>query len=190
MSYWICFFFWIPEKMASSRPSFITITMWRYAKMRDNKWSKGCLKRWCDKTVVREGSYTEFARPDNGVWWGSERFLLDNRRVVPYNFYFMKKYGARLKVKIACGVRLMKYLVKYIYKGSDRATFAAPREYKKIEATLQGRYIGPAQAIWRLMWLCNLRRKATGNDFALSSWGEVPCHLQGQSKLRTSCSRY
>ncbi|POS82038.1 hypothetical protein EPUL_005234, partial [Erysiphe pulchra] len=101
--------------------------------MRDWKCSKGFPKRFCDETIAREGSYTEYARLDNGVRWGSERFM------------------AYINVEIAGGVRAIKYLAKYIYKGSDRATLAVPGGYNEIEATLQGRYIGPSQAIWRLM---------------------------------------
>ncbi|POS82286.1 hypothetical protein EPUL_003713, partial [Erysiphe pulchra] len=92
--------------------------------MRDDKCSKGYPKRWCETTILRENSYLEYARPDNGV---------------------------HINVEITYGVHAIKYLAKYVYKGSDRATLAVPGEHNEIDMTLQGRYIGPVQAIWRLM---------------------------------------
>ncbi|POS81701.1 hypothetical protein EPUL_005560, partial [Erysiphe pulchra] len=119
--------------------------------MRDGKCSKGYPKRFCEQTTMVENSYPEYERPDNGVRWGSERFMFDNRWVVPYNPYLTKKYKAHINVEIAGGVRAIKYLAKYVYKGSDRATLAVPGQHDEIDMTLQGRYIGPVQAIWRLM---------------------------------------
>ncbi|POS81869.1 hypothetical protein EPUL_006681, partial [Erysiphe pulchra] len=121
------------------------------------------------------GSYPEYARPDNGVRWGSERFMFDNRWVVPYNPCFTKKYGAHINVEIAGGVRAIKYLAKYLYKGSDRATLAVPGEYNEIEATLQGRYIGPSQAIWRLMGYATHEEKPAVML--------LPFHLKGEHRV-------
>ncbi|POS86956.1 hypothetical protein EPUL_001157, partial [Erysiphe pulchra] len=102
--------------------------------MRDGKCSKGYPKRFCEQITMVENLYPEYEYPDNGVRWGIERFMFDNLWVIPYNPYLTKKY-----------------LVKYVYKRSDRATLQVPGQYDEIDMTLQGRYIGPIQAIWRLM---------------------------------------
>ncbi|POS82014.1 hypothetical protein EPUL_005181, partial [Erysiphe pulchra] len=112
--------------------------------LRDGKCSKGFPKKFCDETTITEGSYPEYARPDNGVRWGSERFI------------------AHINVEIAGGVRAIKYLAKYICKGSDRATLA-------------GRYIGPSQAIWRLMGYATHEEKPAVMM--------LPFHLEGEYRV-------
>ncbi|POS82786.1 hypothetical protein EPUL_003994 [Erysiphe pulchra] len=119
--------------------------------MRDWKCSKRFPKRWCEHTVVSEDSYPEYARPDTGETWGTGAFQFDNRWVVPYNAYLTKKYVAHINVEVARGVQAIKYIEKYIYKGSDRALLTVDGQYDEIAMTLQGRYISPVQAVWRLM---------------------------------------
>ncbi|POS81608.1 hypothetical protein EPUL_006580, partial [Erysiphe pulchra] len=119
--------------------------------MRDGKCSKGFPKRWCEHTVVSDDSYPEYARPNTGETWGTGAFQFDNRWVVPYNAYLTKKYNAHINVEAARGVQAIKYLAKYVYKGSDRASLTVNGQYDEITMTLQGRYISPIQAVWRLM---------------------------------------
>ena len=75
---------------------------------------------------------------------------LDNRSVVPYNPYLMKKYQAHINVEVCASVQAVKYIHKYIYKGGDRSTLELGSENDEIKRYLQGRYIGPTEAIWRL----------------------------------------
>ncbi|POS81872.1 hypothetical protein EPUL_006518, partial [Erysiphe pulchra] len=119
-----------------------------------------------------------YERPDNGVRWGSERFMFDNRWVVPYNPYLTKKYKAHINVEISGGVRAIKYLAKYVYKGSDRATLAVPGQHDEIDMTLQGRYIGPVQAIWRLMAYATHEEKPAVM--------QLPYHLAGRHRVAFS----
>ncbi|POS84833.1 hypothetical protein EPUL_005177 [Erysiphe pulchra] len=91
--------------------------------MRDRKCSKGFPKRFCEQTTMMKYSYPEYAQPDN-------------------------EYKAHINVEIAGGVRAIKYLAKYVYKGSDWATLQVPGQHDEIDMTLQGRYIGPVQTIW------------------------------------------
>ncbi|POS86415.1 hypothetical protein EPUL_000760, partial [Erysiphe pulchra] len=91
--------------------------------MRDGKCSKGFPKRFCDETTIREGSYPKYARPDNGVRWGPERFMFDNRWVVPYNPYLTNKYGAHNNVEIAGGRGATSYEDLYTVDG---VTYTAP----------------------------------------------------------------
>ncbi|POS82217.1 hypothetical protein EPUL_004937, partial [Erysiphe pulchra] len=119
--------------------------------MRDGKCSKGFPKRWCESTIMAENSYPEYARPNTGETWGNDRFEFDNRWVVPYNAFLTRKYKAHINVEVANGIQAIKYLAKYIYKGSDRASLVVDGQYDEISMTVQGRYIGPVQAVWRLM---------------------------------------
>ena len=42
--------------------------------------------------------------------------------VVPYNPYLVKRFNAHINVECVSGIRVIKYLYKYIFKGHDSAT--------------------------------------------------------------------
>ncbi|POS84271.1 hypothetical protein EPUL_003259 [Erysiphe pulchra] len=69
--------------------------------MRVGKCSEGFPKRFFEQTTMVGNSFPEYARPDNGLRWGNERFMFNNRWVVPYNPYLIKKYEAHINVDIA-----------------------------------------------------------------------------------------
>ena len=73
-----------------------------------------------------------------------------NRWIVPYNPYLSKKYNAHINVECCHGVASIKYINKYVYKGSDRTTLRISETDDEIERYLQGRYIGPTEAFARI----------------------------------------
>lgn len=75
---------------------------------------------------------------------------MDNRWVVLYNPYLTKRYKAHINVKVCASVQAVKYIHKYIYKGGDRTSVQLQSENDEIKRYLQGRYIGPSEAVWRL----------------------------------------
>jgi hypothetical protein len=75
---------------------------------------------------------------------------LDNRWIVPYNPYLSRKYRAHINVEVCGSVKAVKYIHKYIYKGNDRATARVVGQDDEISQHLQGRYVGPSEAVWRL----------------------------------------
>ena len=79
--------------------------------MRDGKCSKGFPKRWCEETVLNEGSFPEYAQRQDGQTWGRDRLTFDNRWVVPFNPYLTKNYGAHINVEVAKGVHAIKYML-------------------------------------------------------------------------------
>ena len=79
---------------------------------------------------------------------------LENGRIVPYNPYLSLKYDAHVIVEICTTVQCIQYIHKYIYKTSDRAIveFSADNnEVNEIKQYLNARYIGPSEAIWRIL---------------------------------------
>ena len=48
---------------------------------------------------------------------------LDNRSVVPYNPYFLRKYNAHINVEACMSIHSIKYVFKYVYKGHDCALY-------------------------------------------------------------------
>ena len=45
---------------------------------------------------------------------------LDNRWVVPYNKFLLRKYNCHMNVEIVCSVVGVKYITKYLTKGADK----------------------------------------------------------------------
>jgi hypothetical protein len=71
----------------------------------------------------------------------------DNRWVVPYNPFLLRKYRSYINVEVCATVQAVKYIYKYVYKGSDRTTAAVGSTDDEITCYTTGRYIGPIEAI-------------------------------------------
>ena len=89
--------------------------------------SKRYPKRFNPTTVVHEDGYPEYRRRNDLQSWsvrlpGGAMFEIDNRWIIPYSPYLTAKYCAHINVKICASVKSIKYIHKYIYKGSDHTT--------------------------------------------------------------------
>ncbi|KAG1445823.1 hypothetical protein G6F56_009777 [Rhizopus delemar] len=82
----------------------------------------------------------------NGEW----QFEMTNEWVVLYDPHLSKKYKAHINVESCASVQAIKYINIYVYKGQDRSTVALSDTPNEIHRYLQGRYIGPTEAFWRL----------------------------------------
>lgn len=115
-----------------------------------------------ETTIADEGGYPLYKRPSNGRTYqrSPNAPALDNRWVVPHNVYLCTKYNAHLNVEICTGIRAVKYLYKYVYKGHDKTLMAMRREYSATSVTNEpineiamyqdARYVSASEAIWRL----------------------------------------
>ena len=97
-----------------------------------------CLNGTCEEHFPKElrseifitqDSYPEYRRrskKDGGhtFYDKKNKCELDNGWVVPYNPYLLSKYGAHINVEICSSVKAIKYLNKYVFKGSDKAQIA------------------------------------------------------------------
>ena len=85
-----------------------------------------------------------------------QHVAVDNRWVVPYNKRLSHYFRAHINVEICSSVRAIKYIYKYIYKGSDRArialcdTLAEGEQVDEILVFLTARFISPPEARWRI----------------------------------------
>lgn len=130
-------------------------------------------------TVVHEDRYPEYRRRDDGETctvrkpsFPDDTVVRDNRWVVPYNPYLLQKYRCHMNVEVCATVQAVKYIHKYVYKGTDRTTAAVSSTNDEITRYVSGRYVGPTEAFSRIF------------EFSThQEWPPVeqlPVHLQGQ----------
>ena len=81
---------------------------------------------------------------------------LDNSWVVPFNPWLSLKHNAHINVEIVNSVSSVKYIYKYITKGSDRVTVKLANGEEKdisndeIQCYVDARYMSASEAYWRL----------------------------------------
>jgi len=127
-----------------------------------NNGPKSCSKKFpksfIEETVVQESGYPQYRCRNNGQTFEipiyndllEATFSVDNRWVVPYKQYLSWKYKAHINVEVCASVQAIKYIYKYINKGSNQTTVEVNSGQDEIEQYLQERYIGPTEAVWRL----------------------------------------
>ena len=80
-----------------------------------------------------------------------------NEWIVPCNPYLSSQFDCHLNVELCSSVKNIKYVIKYVHKGSDQAVFALQRvdqDGNVIDEILMyqnARYIGSIEACWRLL---------------------------------------
>ena len=57
---------------------------------------------------------------------------MDNCWVIFYNLYLTRHFKAHINVEICSFVQAIKYIYKYIYKGSDRVTIQVDIEKDEV----------------------------------------------------------
>jgi len=115
--------------------------------MVNEKYSKHFSKEYRERTDWAENSYPPYARPDNGLVFEYNGTRFTNQYVVPYYPQLLLLFDYHLNVEISARLGTVKYLSKYIYKGSDRATMEiSGRMQDEIKAYLDSRFIGPTEA--------------------------------------------
>lgn len=62
---------------------------------------------------------------------------MDNHWVVPYNPYLTRHFKAHINIEVCSSAQAIKYIYKYIYKGSDCTTIQIDIENDKIAQYLQ-----------------------------------------------------
>ena len=89
------------------------------------------------------------------------RHTVNDSWVVPYNPHLLMKFNCHMNVEVCTTVKSVKYIFKYIHKGNDAAHIEIRQNclnHDEILQHLNARYVGPHQAVFRIMQ-CKMREK-------------------------------
>ncbi|XP_053944993.1 uncharacterized protein LOC128854708 [Anastrepha ludens] len=134
--------------------------------MADGKCTKNFPKDFTNDTVTNVDGYPIYRRrnPDNS----RQSFIknmsntdidIDNRWVVLYSPLLSKTYNAHINVEFCSSVKSIKYICKFVHKGSDMSVLRmentnvnalAVNENDEITLYQIGRYISSNEAAWRI----------------------------------------
>jgi hypothetical protein len=129
--------------------------------MEESKCKKQYPRKFQSETGTDVNRYPIYRRRDTGHTVVVHGIELDNCWVVPHNVYLSTKYNAHINVEVCNNIRAVKYLVKYVYKGHDRATVEISRhsdnaiegnvvDIDEIKKYLDCRYVSASEAAWRI----------------------------------------
>lgn len=147
--------------------------------MENGKCTKGFPKPFCETTSMGNDGYPQYRRRNNNVGFykniRGQDFFVDNRWVVPYNPYLLRKYQTHMNTEICSTIRSIKYIYKYINKGHDVAniTFAqqgqSTIDYDEIKNYETSRYVSSIEGMWHI-----LKFGMRGNSHSIY---RLPVHL-------------
>ncbi|XP_076299883.1 uncharacterized protein LOC143218539 [Lasioglossum baleicum] len=129
--------------------------------MKDGKCTKKYPRQMIQETQTGGDGYPPYRRrkPDDGGYTTTIKinnvyFEIDNQWIVPYSPILSKSFNAHINVEVCNSVKLIKYICKYVNKGSDMAVFglANPNTpVNEVEQFQMGRYISSNEAVWRIL---------------------------------------
>ncbi|XP_054275666.1 uncharacterized protein LOC128994867 [Macrosteles quadrilineatus] len=125
--------------------------------MKEGHCSKRYPRPFVKETTMADNGYPTYRRraPEDGgqqvlIKVGNEDIAMDNRWVVPYSPVLSRMFETHINVEYCSSVKSIKYICKYINKGTDQATFSMV-DTDEIQTYQSGRYICSSEAVWRLL---------------------------------------
>jgi hypothetical protein len=103
--------------------------------MENRKCSKGYPKPLQPHTSVNNEGYPLYSRPD-GPSYNIKGAMIGNQWIVPYNPWLSAKYDCHINVECLASFATLKYVNKYIHKGSDRTTLQVNISQSRLEIFL------------------------------------------------------
>ena len=119
--------------------------------MKDGKCSKGFPKPFREETSINEDSYANLRRRNTGKTYEVRGHQVDNRWVVPYPHFWLRKFHCHINMECIFSIKAIKHIYKYVYKGHDRTTMEFGRCQDEIKLYLDSRYVSACEAVWRLL---------------------------------------
>jgi hypothetical protein len=78
-------------------------------------------------------------------------FAYNNQWVVPHNPYLSRMFNAHMNVEVSAGIHNVKYLFKYVYKGSDHVALVITGPTNEIQQYIDARYLSVAKGVNSLL---------------------------------------
>ncbi|CAF3254328.1 unnamed protein product [Rotaria sp. Silwood2] len=133
--------------------------------MKDGKCTKRYPRQLIQDTQTGEDGYPLYRRrsPEDGGFkariktkFGNsiQEIEIDNKWVVPYCPLLSRIFQAHINVEYCNSVKSIKYICKYVNKGSDQAMFGFGKDGTTVDEVEQyqlGRYISSNEAVWRIL---------------------------------------
>lgn len=117
--------------------------------MVNGRCSKGYPKSFQQFTTMDSNGYPLYCRPDDGRSHLVNGKMCDNRDLVPYNPFLSARMNCHINVECAVSIGSIKYVNKYLHKGSDRGGLEVHQK-DEIKRWIDGRYILAPDAMWRI----------------------------------------
>ncbi|KIH48241.1 hypothetical protein ANCDUO_21693, partial [Ancylostoma duodenale] len=133
--------------------------------MKEGRCTKKYPREFLNETQTGNDGYPLYRmrRPGEGGYTAVNRLRvnnqateieIDNRWVVPYTPLLSKMFQAHINVEYCNSVKSIKYICKYIHKGSDMAVFRLEGENGTIDEIVQyllGRFINTNEGLWHIL---------------------------------------
>ena len=116
--------------------------------MINGRCSKKYLRSFISETQTGEDGYPQYhrrAQSEEGQEININDMHIDNRWVVPYSPVLSRLINAHINVEFCNSVKSIKYICKYVNKGSDQAVFAI-QDTNEVSRHDAGRYISSSEA--------------------------------------------
>ncbi len=128
--------------------------------MSDKICTKKYPRQFLQATETGDDGYPSYRRrsPDDGGFstklairgQRGEQVVVDNRWVVPHSPILCKIFKSHINLELCNSVKSIKYVCKYIHKGSDMAVFNVQNKNDEVTTFQTGRYISSTEAAWRI----------------------------------------
>ena len=128
--------------------------------MKDGRCTKNYPRSFLQETQSGHDGYPLYRRRsassggrEANVYIRGQEFTFDNRWVVPYCPLLSSIFEAHINVEYCHSVKSIKYVLKYINKGSDYAAFGVEDgdRFDEVQHYQMGRYISSNEAVWRIL---------------------------------------
>ena len=116
----------------------------------DSECSKRFPRDFASVTCDSADSYPVYRRrspADGGQEVVVRGTTIDNRRVVPYNPYLLRKFAGHMNIEICTSITSVKYLYKYVYKGHDSIFRQVPPVVPRFRAR---QIVSKEGALWKV----------------------------------------
>ena len=125
--------------------------------MKSGTCSRNFPRHFSNSTIIGDSSFPEYRRrsPQHGGNTSSKRVrgsevLIDNRWVIPYSPYLLRKYQCHINVEYCHTVSSVKYLFLYHFKGEDRITVEGLDPFDEVNKFSTRRYLSSCYSYWRI----------------------------------------